>query len=136
MRPHVVGDPHSEARTGILYMLGFPASHSIYIGSSTQPGATRFRQHILRLRGKRHSNKTLQGHYNEQKVLPICHVVCCVYGVSKTELMNYEWGLSIRLHSEYFVLSDDTTKNLKHYLESEDEKAITSIINKVMGDSL
>ncbi len=129
MKPHKIGEGRL---TGMLYLIGFPSTRAIYIGSSTQPGATRFRQHILRLKGRRHPNSALQAAFDESDGQYTIHALALVYGATKTELMNYEWSLSIRLHSEYTVLSDDPTKSVKHYLEPEDEETVIAIVNKLM----
>lgn len=85
------------------------------------------------LRGKRHPNTALQEAYDAQPDKLLQHVLLNVYGHSNTELRNFEWGLSVALHSSYTVLNSDTTSIVKYHLEWETTKEVLELIDQLMN---
>jgi len=130
-KPIRVGEEGARL-TGCLYLLGFPGTRCIYIGS-TKRRATRLREHGMWLSGHRHPNKPLQEAYDAQPDNLIRHVLLNVYGHTNTQLRNFEWGLSIALHSSYTVLNSDTTSIVKHHLDWEDTKSVLDLIDQLMN---
>ena len=121
-----------EVLTGCVYLLGFPGTRCIYIGS-TKRSAVRMREHKMWLRGKRHPNHPLQEAYDAHPDNLLQHVLLNVYGHSNAELRSFEWELSICLHSSYTVLNSDTTVNVKYHLEWEDMRDTIDLVNQLMN---
>jgi len=132
-KPIRVGEEGARL-TGCLYLLGFPGTQCIYIGS-TKRGATRLREHGMWLSGHRHPNQPLQEVYDTQPDNLIRHVLLNVYGHTNTQLRNFEWGVSIALHSNYTVLNSDTTSIVKHHLDWEDTKSVLELVDELMNSN-